>query len=429
MKRILLLLSFCFFILVSSFNNSFAQCGVINRAAGKTATASSADVVGPASGATDANGSNIGGYWKPVGNNDAQWLYVDLASSYKICKVIIKWGRWNAASAFKLEVTNSDPSQSGTTWTEIDNVTNNNPPAVSGDEYVYNEQTITLTNNSRYLRLYIPSVGTSDNIWVKELEVYSEVVNQLPSVSLTSPSANISVNVNNAVSLSATASDADGTISKVEFFHGTTNLIDQAPQPSSPYSITWTPTTPGTYVITAKATDNNNASTTSSSVTITVNAASAGAWSLEGNNVSTAGILGTTNSQPLIIKTGGDERIRILANGKIGVNTATPPADFSVNGEIWARKIKVTQATWADYVFDSTYNLMPLDKVEQFIAEHKHLPSVPSAKAVTEEGLNVGDNQAVLLRKIEELTLYLIEQDKKIKQLEAELRSKNRKKK
>lgn len=422
-------MSISFAVVIASVSSSFAQCGIINRAAGKTVTASSADIVGPASGATDISGTNLGAYWKPVGNNDAQWLYVDLASSYKICKVIIKWGRWNAASAFKLEVTNTDPSQSGTTWTEIDNVINNNPPAVTGDEYVYNEETITLTNNSRYLRLYIPSVSTSDNIWIKELEVYSEVVNQLPSVSLTAPSGNVSVNVNTAINLSATASDADGTISKVEFFHGTTNLIDQAPQSGSPYSITWTPTTPGTYVITAKATDNNNAATTSSSVTVTVSAASAGAWSLEGNALTTAGILGTTTSQPLIIKTGNTERLRILPNGKIGVNTATPPADFSVNGEIWARKIKVTQAIWADYVFDSAYNLMPLDKVEKFIAEHKHLPNVPSAKNVTEEGLNVGDNQAVLLRKIEELTLYLIEQDKKIKQLEAELRSKKRKKK
>jgi hypothetical protein len=428
MKRILIILSFSLFILCASFG-SFAQCGVINRAAGNTATASSADVVGPASGATDALGTNIGGYWKPVGNNAAQWLYVDLGSSYKICKVIIKWGRWNAAAAFKLEVTNADPSQSGTTWTEIDNVINNNPPAVSGDEYVYNEQTITLTNNSRYLRLYIPSVSTSDNIWVKELEVYSEVVNQLPSVSLVSPSENLSVNVNTAINLSATASDADGTISKLEFFHGTTNLIDQAPQSASPYSITWTPTTPGTYVITAKATDNNNASTTSSSITITVNAASAGAWLLNGNAPSTPGILGTTNNQPLMIKSRDTVRMIIMPEGKIGINTAAPPADLSVNGEIWARKIKVTQATWADYVFDSSYKLMPLEKVEKFIAQNKHLPDVPSAKNVVAEGLNVGDNQAVLLRKIEELTLYLIEQDKKIKQLEAELKLNSRKKK
>jgi hypothetical protein len=429
MKRILTVLSFCFFILCASFSSSFAQCGVINRAAGQTATASSADVVGPASGATDASGTNIGGYWKPVGNNGAQWLYVDLGSSYKICKVIVKWGRWNAASAFKLEVTNTDPSQSGTTWTEIDNVINNNPPAVSGDEYVYNEQTITLTNNSRYLRLYIPTVSTSDNIWVKELEVYSEVVNQLPAVSLVSPSGNLSVNVNTAINLSATASDADGTISKLEFFHGTTNLIDQAPQSTSPYTITWTPTTPGTYVITAKATDNNNASATSSSITVTVAAASATAWLMGGNNPTVPGILGTTTQQPLIIKTGDIERLRIAANGKVGINTNNPVADLTVNGEIRALKIKVTQNLWADYVFDSSYKLMPLEKVEKFIAEHKHLPHVPSAKNVADEGLNVGDNQAVLLRKIEELTLYLIEQDKKIKQLEAELKSKKSKKK
>jgi hypothetical protein len=68
--------------------------------------------------------------------------------------------------------------------------------------------------------------------------------------------------------------------------------------------------------------------------------------------------------------------------------------------------------------------LLPLEEVERFIHQHKHLPDVPSAKQVLKEGISVGDNQATLLRKIEELTLYLIEQDKKIKQLEAQLKSK-----
>jgi hypothetical protein len=72
---------------------------------------------------------------------------------------------------------------------------------------------------------------------------------------------------------------------------------------------------------------------------------------------------------------------------------------------------------------------MPLKEVENFISKNKHLPGMPSAGKVQEEGLNVGDNQAVLLQKIEELTLYLIEQDKKIKQLETQLKSQNSKKK
>lgn len=429
MKKVLI--SFCFVLslLLTQTSGLFAQCGTINRASGQPVTASSSDIVGPAAGATDASSSSLGNYWKPTGNNNAQWLYIDLGSSYKICRVIVKWGRWNAPSAFKLEVTNTDPSQGGTTWTEIDNVTNNNPPAGPADEYVYNDETITLTNNSRYLRLYLPSVSTSDNFWIKEIEVYSEAVNQAPTVTLTTPSADISVPVNTAVNLSATASDADGSISKVEFFHSSTSLIDQSPQSQSPFSLTWTPTTPGTYVINAKATDNNSATATSGTVTVTVTSAPAGGWALGGNNLSGEGVFGTTTSQNLIIKTGDIERMRITSTGKIGINTTAPPADFSVNGEIWARKIKVTQSTWADYVFDSSYRLMPLKEVENFISKNKHLPGVPSAGKVQQEGLNVGDNQAVLLQKIEELTLYLIEQDKKIKQLEMQLKSQNSKKK
>lgn len=429
MKKVLV--SFCFVLtfLLAQTSEVFSQCGTINRASGKSVTASSADVVGPAAGATDASGSSLGNYWKPVGNNNAQWLYIDLGSSYKICRVIVKWGRWNAPTAFKLEVTNTDPSQSGVTWTEIDNVTNNNPPAGPADEYVYNDETITLTNSSRYIRLYLPSVSTSDNLWIKEIEVYSEAVNQLPTVTLSAPASNISVPVNTPVNLSATASDADGTISKVEFFHSSTSLIDQAPQSQSPFNVTWTPTTPGTYVITAKATDNNSGTATSGSVTVTVTAASGSAWHMSGDDITANDFIGSKNAQPLVIKTGNTARMYISANGKIGINTDDPKSHLSVNGEIRALKIKVTQNLWADYVFDSNYKLMPLKEVESFIAKNKHLPGVPSATTVQQDGLNVGDNQAVLLQKIEELTLYLIEQDKKITQLEMQLKSQNRKKK
>ena len=64
---------------------------------------------------------------------------------------------------------------------------------------------------------------------------------------------------------------------------------------------------------------------------------------------------------------------------------------------------------------------MPVHQIEQFISRHKHLPDVPSAETVKKNGVDLGDNQAVLLRKIEELTLYIIEQDKKNAILERKL--------
>jgi hypothetical protein len=87
---------------------------------------------------------------------------------------------------------------------------------------------------------------------------------------------------------------------------------------------------------------------------------------------------------------------------------------LSVEGKIRARKVRVDQDTWADYVFDNNYSLRPLKEVEQYIQQEKHLPDVPTAEEVKKEGLDLGGNQAILLKKIEELTLYVIEQNKRI---------------
>jgi hypothetical protein len=108
--------------------------------------------------------------------------------------------------------------------------------------------------------------------------------------------------------------------------------------------------------------------------------------------------------------------MRIDATGNVNIGTTAPSHyKLAVEGTIGARKLKITQVTpWPDYVFDSTYTLQPLTQVEQFIKDNKHLPDVPSAKEVANKGLDVGDNQALLLKKIEELTLYIIEQNKKL---------------
>jgi hypothetical protein len=73
---------------------------------------------------------------------------------------------------------------------------------------------------------------------------------------------------------------------------------------------------------------------------------------------------------------------------------------------------------WPDYVFEDTYHLLALSEVEAFIQKYKHLPNVPSAKTVEENGVQIGEMNATLLRKVEELTLYVIELEKKVKALE-----------
>jgi hypothetical protein len=115
--------------------------------------------------------------------------------------------------------------------------------------------------------------------------------------------------------------------------------------------------------------------------------------------------------------------LAITPSGNIGMGTSAPgPYKLAVEGTLGARKVKVTQAIpWADYVFEKEYRLPSLAEVEKYIQQHKHLPDVPSAAEVEKNGLDLGDNQALLLKKIEELTLYAIEQEKKIADQQARL--------
>lgn len=94
--------------------------------------------------------------------------------------------------------------------------------------------------------------------------------------------------------------------------------------------------------------------------------------------------------------------------------------NIAVNGKLEATEVKVTQSPTADFVFEETYDLPKLEDVEKHIKDKKHLPEIASAKEMEKEGVNIGEFQIKLLQKIEELTLYTIEQNKKIKQLEQE---------
>jgi len=96
----------------------------------------------------------------------------------------------------------------------------------------------------------------------------------------------------------------------------------------------------------------------------------------------------------------------------VGIGTANPKARLAVNGEMVAAKIRLTQNNWSDFVFDSSYNLLSLRDLEIFIAKNKHLPGIPSAEKVCKDDLDIGQTEAVLLEKVEELTLHLIAQDK-----------------
>ncbi|WP_293299662.1 tail fiber protein [Allomuricauda sp.] len=111
------------------------------------------------------------------------------------------------------------------------------------------------------------------------------------------------------------------------------------------------------------------------------------------------------------------QQLTILENGNVGIGT-TNPNDWklAVNGKIRAKEIKV-ETGWSDFVFEEEYDLPTLAEVENYIIEKGHLKDIPSAKEVKEEGIYLGEMDSKLLQKIEELTLYTIQQQKEIEEL------------
>jgi hypothetical protein len=112
----------------------------------------------------------------------------------------------------------------------------------------------------------------------------------------------------------------------------------------------------------------------------------------------------------------------VQANGRVGIGTINPTQKLSVNGTVRAKEV-IVDSGWSDFVFDESYKLKALSETEAFIKAEKHLPGIPSAKDVAEHGVSVGEMQARLLAKIEELTLHQIEEEKRISRLEAENRN------
>lgn len=121
--------------------------------------------------------------------------------------------------------------------------------------------------------------------------------------------------------------------------------------------------------------------------------------------------IGAGNWIPFIIK----------GNGFVGIGTTRPTSLLTVAGNIASREVEVTVNAGADFVFENDYNLPSLESVDKFIKQNKHLPEIASAKEMKQNGINLSEMNIKLLQKIEEMTLYIIEQNKKIIDLEMRL--------
>ena len=139
------------------------------------------------------------------------------------------------------------------------------------------------------------------------------------------------------------------------------------------------------------------------------------------------------------------ERVRVAPNGNLGIGTPSPTQPLHVSGNalitsrmainaaidptytlnvggaIRATELVLNLNGWADYVFEPDYKLMPLSEVESFVKQNRHLPGVPSEAELKASGLNMAKVQTLQMQKIEELTLYVIELNKRNQALEARL--------
>ncbi len=380
MKRSVLTL-LTFVLLCSIRLCAQTTCLTANIAAGKTVKASYLQSEAP--NLVDGNMTTI---WQPDVNG-SQWVYIDLGQGYTVCKTILKWDTWNSFNNFTVQI-----SSDTINWTTIATVTNNYGTVMADQSYTYHSLDLSAnTTSARYIRYNFPSM-VAWNSHLDEIEVYNSVPVNLPVVSLTAPADGSNYIEGDSIVFHATATETSGTISKVEFYQGSTKIGEDA---TSPYSYTWTKVPEGEYTITAKAIDVNGYSSASTYITVYVDFPSPSHW------IQT----GTTTYDTL---------------DNIGIGTTnTQGYKLAVNGSAIFTKVKVKPlSAWPDYVFHKTYALPDLSAVDKYIALHKHLPGVLSADELKKSGgVDIGENQALLLQKIEELTLYIIRQNRELEAL------------
>lgn len=138
--------------------------------------------------------------------------------------------------------------------------------------------------------------------------------------------------------------------------------------------------------------------------------------------ISTSSWGGSSDASPLNFLTDDEVRMTILENGYVGIGTSTPEVALAVAGKIHGREIRVNVNVGApDYVFADDYRLLSLHEIRSYIMAHQRLPGVPAGSDMERDGINLSEMNMLLLKKVEELTLYTIQQQEELEQLHQQL--------
>jgi hypothetical protein len=137
--------------------------------------------------------------------------------------------------------------------------------------------------------------------------------------------------------------------------------------------------------------------------------------------------VGTANARFSFYAGDNAELMTIKGNGNVGIGTTSPNQKLTVNGTIYGKEVKVDlNVPGPDYVFEKNYKLLSLEEIKSYIDQHKHLPEVPSAKQMEQNGINLSEMNIILLKKVEELTLYVIDLKKENQEIKKQLEKKTK---